>query len=243
MKVLVVDDEKVARESLVVLLQEHFPQCEPLQAATATEALTAMIKASPAFVFLDIQLPDMTGMELAKLLPEHVPIVFVTAFEQHAIDAFGVNAIDYLLKPLDSARFLGAMQKTLRYLQGGLRNAMVPVDAASIPYSSRLVIKDPGRIRLVDISQILYITGAGNYAELHLDNGHRMLHRETLNSLETHLDPGVFTRIHRSALVRRDAVVELRPKDKGDYSVILHSGDTLTLSRSNRDKLEALLGS
>ena len=110
------------------------------------------------------------------------------------------------------------------------------------PCKSRLVVRDPGRIRLIDVKHVNYITGAGNYVELHLVDGKTVLHRETMTALEQQLDPDVFIRIHRSSIVRRSFVTELRPNDKGDYTVILESGDLLTLSRRNRDKIEALTG-
>jgi two-component system, LytTR family, response regulator len=249
-KVLIADDETLARKTIALLLKDQQDIGEILQAANGNQALSLYQAEKPELIFLDIQMPGLTGIQLAEKVDPQCVIIFVTAYDQYAITAFELNAIDYLLKPYDDERFYRALDKArvrLREHQFGdyrqvgqlIRHML---DEQHRQYKSRLVIKDPGRIRLIEVEQVDYILGAGNYAEVHLFDGKSVLHRETLTSLEQQLDPEVFVRIHRSSIVRRSSICELRPNDKGDYSVILKSGQQLTLSRRNKHKLEELLG-
>ena len=164
---------------------------------------------------------------------------------------FELNAVDYLLKPFNETRFEKAWNKIQQRVRDKVNDKTNFGDVAQLiqhlseeqgqSYRKRLVVKDPGRIRLVDIDDINYICGAGNYAELHLIDCAEVLHRETLTTLEKQLDPQKFIRIHRSTIVRRDSIVELRPNERGDYSVELRCGKVLTLSRTHKDKLDSLL--
>ncbi|MDM7861467.1 LytTR family DNA-binding domain-containing protein [Alteromonas sp. ASW11-36] len=243
-KVLIVDDEPLARECIAYLLNDTAEAVQCLQAENGDHALQLLAKENVDVAFLDMQMPGISGLQLAKQLPETVLKVFVTAYDEFALPAFEVNAVDYLLKPYSDARFAQAWQKVLAKLQPlqPVQNGPKPPISERAGCKSRLVVRDPGRIRLIDVKHVNYITGAGNYVELHLDDGKTVLHRETMTALEQQLDPDVFIRIHRSSIVRRSFVIELRPNDKGDYTVILESGDLLTLSRRNRDKIEALTG-
>jgi len=247
---LIADDEQLARETVCMLLSNHGGFGQVWEAETGTQALDLARKHQPDIVLLDIELPGMTGIEVAKGITHECVIIFITAFDEFAVTAFELNAVDYLLKPFEDQRFYDAIEKAQR-----LANERQPTDYQKInavvnqllhvnnkTYKERLVIRDPGRIRLIDVCSVKYVTGAGNYAEVHLDDGNHVLHRETLTALESQLNPDEFVRIHRSTIVRRSAISELRPNDKGDYSVILTSGETLTLSLSNKDKLEELTG-
>jgi two-component system LytT family response regulator len=194
-------------------------------------------------------MPGMTGIQLAEMLDPSIVIVFVTAYDEYAIEAFELNATDYLLKPFEDERLYGARERAQKKVlekvetdYGKLAELVKLIkDGKQHNYKSRLLVKELGRIRLIDVEQINFIAGAGNYAELHLFDGKVILHRETLTLLEEQLDPALFIRIHRSSIVRRSSVQELRPNDKGDYIVVLKSGDTLTLSRRNKSKLNELL--
>lgn len=247
-KVLVADDESLARETIKLLLSEQQEIDKVYEAADGNEALKLAELHHPQIVFLDIEMPGMSGIELAKKLPNDCVVVFATAFNEYAVTAFELNAIDYLLKPFEDERFYAALERAkLRFKEEKQQDYSKISEAIqhilsgnSKTYRERLVIRDPGRIRLVDVEHIDYITGAGNYAEIHLQDGKQVLHRETLSALEEQLDPNTFVRIHRSSIVRRSCISELRPNDKGDYSVILHNGEVLTLSRRNRAKLEEL---
>ncbi|GAB3018787.1 LytR/AlgR family response regulator transcription factor [Bowmanella dokdonensis] len=249
-KVLVADDETLARQTIQLLLKDQKDITTVLEAADGNQALKLFEKEQPQLVFLDIQMPGLTGIQLAERIGDKCMVVFVTAYDQYAITAFELNAIDYLLKPYDDERFYAALNRAKEKLKeqafgdyrqvGQLIRHMM--DERHRQYKTRLVVKDPGRIRLVDVDKVEYILGAGNYAEVHLFDGKSVLHRETLTTLESQLDPSVFVRIHRSSIVRSSSIAELRPNEKGDYSVLLKNGQELTLSRRNKHKLGDLLG-
>ncbi|CAD5249656.1 DNA-binding response regulator [Alteromonas sp. 38] len=247
--VLVADDERLARETIKLLLANAPGVGNIWEASDGRQAIELGKLHSPDLVFLDVEMPISNGIEVARELPSNSIIVFVTAFNDYAVTAFELNAIDYILKPFDDERFEKTLSKVKqKFLEGSRSNfsqigeVIKEIIDNKNSYRQRLVIRDPGRIRLVDVDCILYINGAGNYAELHLEDGNIVLHRETLTILEEQLNPDDFIRIHRSTIVKRHAISELRPNEKGDYSVILNSGDTLTLSRRNRTKLEELTG-
>lgn len=248
LKVLIADDEALARATLKSLLVDATEVGEIYEADNGKQALELYEQFRPEIVFLDIEMPGLSGIEVAKQLPAHCVIVFATAFNEHAVTAFELNAIDYLLKPFDDDRFHNSLEKAMKRVRENHVEDYAKVshliqqmlNEQQTQFKDRLVIRDPGRIRLIDVEQISYIIGAGNYAELHLHDGKQILHRETLSTLDTQLDPAVFVRIHRSSIVRRSSIVELRPNEKGDYSVVLKSGDVLTLSRRNRAKLDEL---
>jgi two-component system, LytTR family, response regulator len=248
LRVLVADDEKLARDTITQLLAGQEDVSNIYEAENGKKALASALELKPDILFLDIEMPGMSGVEVAGLLPQGIVVIFVTAFNEYAVMAFELNAVDYLLKPFDDERFHEALNKARARVKrignrdysevGQLIQQML--DEQKKKYRDRLVIRDPGRIRLVDVQQISYISGAGNYAEIHLSEGKYVLHRETLSVLEEQLDPKIFVRIHRSTIVRRSIICELRPNEKGDYSVVLQSGEMLTLSRRNRAKLEEL---
>lgn len=248
LNILIADDESLARETIKMLLSNQQDVAKIFEAEDGNQALALAEQFKPQIIFLDIEMPGITGIELAKNLPSDCVVIFATAYNEFAVTAFELNAIDYLLKPFDDDRFYAALERARTRLREEQLEDYSKISEAiqqmlheqQRPYRERLVIRDPGRIRLVDVEQINYITGAGNYAEIHLNDGKQILHRETLSSLEEQLDPNVFVRIHRSSIVRRSCISELRPNDKGDYSVILHTGEVLTLSRRNRAKLEEL---
>lgn len=246
--ILIVDDESLARETIKLLLQDQDDVDNIYEAADGNKGLELAEIHRPQLAFLDIEMPGLSGIELAKRLPNDCVVVFATAYNEYAVTAFELNAIDYLLKPFEDERFYASLERAkMRFTEekqqdySKISEAIQKIlNGANKTYRERLVIRDPGRIRLVDVEHIDYITGAGNYAEIHLQDGKQVLHRETLSALEEQLDPGTFVRIHRSSIVRRSCISELRPNDKGDYSVILHNGEILTLSRRNRAKLDEL---
>lgn len=248
-KVLVADDEQIARDIITLLLSSQTDIASIEQAKDGTEALAKISQNQPDIIFLDMQMPGDSGLKLAAKLDPKIVIVFVTAHDEYAIEAFKLNATDYLLKPFEDERFFSALQRARTKVRARvetdyskLSELLYSADNAYQPtYKNRLVVKEPGRIRLIGVEHINFIAGAGNYAEIHLFDGKVVLHRETLSVLEKQLDPEVFTRIHRSTIVRRTSVRELRPNDKGDYVVLLKSGETLTLSRRNKSKLGELL--
>ena len=245
LKVLVADDERIARNIITLLLKEIPDVGQIIEAEDGNQALKAVTEHSPDIIFLDIQMPGQTGIQLAEKLSPDNAVIFVTAYDEFAVNAFELSAVDYLLKPFEDKRFFEAMERAKRQLKSRDENKSKDLETIvkyalserRSAYKSRLVVKEPGRIRLLDVKQINYIAGAGNYAEIHLFDETVVLHRETLTTLEQQLDSGIFVRIHRSTIVRKNSIVELRPNEKGDYSVILKNGTVLTLSRRNKHKL------
>jgi two-component system LytT family response regulator len=198
---------------------------------------------------MDIQMPGTTGIQLARMLDPSIVIIFVTAYDEFALEAFELNASDYLLKPFEDKRFFTAWERAQKKVLEKIQTDYVKLAelinllkyGTQKNYESRLLIKEPGRIRLIDVEQINFITGAGNYVELHLFDDKVILYRETLTVLEGQLDPVLFIRIHRSSIIRLSSLQELQSNANGDYTVVLKSGDALTLSRSNKIKLNELL--
>ena len=249
LKVLVADDEYLARETIKYLLKEQKDIGEIFEAENGHQVLELAQQHSFDLIYLDIQMPGKTGIEVAEGLNEDAVIIFATAYDQYAITAFELNAIDYLLKPFDDDRFYQSLNKAREKITNKTAtnfkniNQLIQqlVSEKDHHFKSRIVVKDPGRIRLIEVADIVYILGAGNYADIYLNDGSHILHRETLTTLEKQLDPNDFIRIHRSTIIKRCCVSELKASDSGDYTVILKSGEQLTLSRRNKNKLEELL--
>lgn len=252
-RVLLVDDEPLAREMLREMLQGD-PQVDIVgESCNGREALEAIHTHAPDLIFLDVQMPEVGGFEvLASLDRAQIPyVIFVTAYDQYAVRAFEVQALDYLLKPFDQERFDVSWQRAktqvLRDRNGGGGHmdqrilALLEEMKAGNTYLQRLVIKAAGRIYFLETGEIDWIEAEGNYVSVHSAKKSHLL-RETISSLESQLDPKKFVRIHRSSIVRLDFIQELQPWFHGEYRVILHDGTQLTLSRNHRDKLQEALG-
>jgi two-component system LytT family response regulator len=249
LKVLIADDERIARDIIALLLSSQSGIETIEEARDGVQVLEKVQQSRPDIIFMDIQMPGTTGIQLAKMLDPSIVIVFVTAYDEYALAAFELNATDYLLKPFEDERFITAWERAQKKVLDKVKTDYVKLaelmnlvkDGIQKNYKTRLLIKEPGRIRLIDVEQINFITGAGNYVELHLFDDRVILHRETLTVLEEQLDPALFIRIHRSSIVRLSSLQELQSNANGDYTVVLKSGDALTLSRSNKIKLNELL--
>jgi two-component system, LytTR family, response regulator len=237
-RALVVDDEPHARDNVRALLAGE-PRWQVLGACDTADALRDAIAAEvPEVVFLDVRLPGSDGVALARELQQLCPrplVVFTTAYDGYAVSAFELQAIDYLLKPFDDQRFQVALRRVEQALESA---AAVAGGAPAGRYLRRLVIRSIGRIQLVDVADIDWLEASGNYVEVHAGEA-SFLHRERLRVLEQQLDPAAFVRIHRSIIVHRAAVTELRPLAGGDYSVVLRGGESLRLSRTYRAALES----
>jgi two-component system LytT family response regulator len=249
-KVLVADDEPLARERLTGLLSQE-PDIEVVgQARDGEEAITAIHDDTPDLVFLDVQMPQMNGFEVIEAVgTDKMPLViFVTAYDQHALKAFQVRALDYLLKPFDRERFKDALQRARKQLEreengdlGRRLLALVKDLRRDQPKSDRLVVKSGGRLFFLRTDEIDWVEAAGNYVRLHVGPGSHLL-RETMNAIEGRLDPEKFFRIHRSRIVNMERIQELQPWLNGEYAVLLRTGTRLTLSRGYREKLQDRLG-
>jgi two-component system LytT family response regulator len=248
LRILIVDDEPLARERIRSLLADE-PDVEVLaECKNGHEALEAIKKQSPDLVFLDVQMPGMGGFEVLSALPqERMPtVIFVTGFDQHALKAFEVHALDYLLKPFKQARFKATLQRAREALmnqQAGqaskgllaLLNDTKPVRE----HLSRIPVRTGERVVFVKTAQIEYIEAAGNYVVLHTGKENHVV-RETLTALEEKLDPKQFIRISRSTLVNLEQIKELQPLFKGEHAVVLHNGKQLTMTRGIREVQELL---
>ncbi len=248
-RVLLVDDESLAREMLREMLQDD-PQVAIVgESCNGREALEAIRTHSPDLIFLDVQMPELGGFEMLEALGKEMPrVIFVTAYDQYAVRAFEVHALDYLLKPFDQERFDISWQRAraqiLRDRDGGTDQrilALLEEMKAGNKYLERLVIKASGRIYFLETAEIDWIEAEGNYVSVHSAKKSHLL-RETISSLEAQLDPKKFLRIHRSSIVRIDRIQELQPWFHGEYRIILQNGTQLTLSRNYRDKLQEALG-
>lgn len=255
--VLVVDDEPLARQRLHDLLSKR-PGVERIATASnGDEAVAALRASSPDLAFLDVQMPGRSGLEVVRAVgPAQMPVtIFVTAYDRYALNAFELAALDYLLKPFDDERFEQAFQRALErvHLQqkGQVADRLAkllqdePLDpeaeAASASYLERIAVDTPGRLRIVSVADIDYLTADGSYVELHVE-GHAYVIRERMKTLEKRLDPEVFFRIHRSTIVRLDRIASLLHRSGGDYAAELEDGTRLKVSRSRRPKLEERLG-
>jgi two-component system LytT family response regulator len=249
-RVLVADDEPLARERLRLLLSREEGIDLVAECPNGPDAIEAIDRLQPDLVFLDIQMPGANGFEVIEAIgAERMPlVVFVTAFDQYALRAFDVHALDYLLKPFDRERFhealVRARQQLDRRTNGDLERRLLELVQDLKPSAQRLerfVIKSGGRVFFVRSDEIDWIEAAGNYVKLHVA-GEAHLFRETMNTLEAQLDPDTFFRIHRSHIVNIERVKELQPWFNGEYVVFLRNGTRLTLSRGYREKLQERIG-
>ncbi|ADO76056.1 LytR/AlgR family response regulator transcription factor [Stigmatella aurantiaca] len=261
-RVLVVDDERIARQSLLSLLAAD-PEVRVVgECASGPQAVEALRQHPVDVLFLDVEMAGMDGFQVLRQAgPElSAAIIFVTAYDTHALKAFEVHALDYLLKPFDDERFArvlarakehvrnGRIQTLARQLAGLLGAAPPPPAAAPVTpppepprYLERLVLKDVGRVAFVNVEEVDWLEAEDYYIQVHTA-GQTHLIRQSLRELETQLDPRRFVRIHRSTIVNVERVKELRPLFHGEYHVILRDGNQLKLSRSYRARLDALLG-
>lgn len=253
-RTVIVDDEPLGRTVIREMLRREPDFTVVGECANGHEAIASINAERPDLIFLDVQMPEVDGFEvLAALDADRLPLViFVTAYDQYAVSAFEVHAVDYLLKPFDRERFGKALQRAKEQLQRGHLNqppadvsqrilALLEEQRSKPKYLERLVIKTNGRIFFLKTDEIDWISAEGNYVNLHVKKESYLL-RETISNLESQLDPQRFARIHRSQIVNLDRIRELRHWSHGEYQIILHSGEELMLSRSYREKLHDLLG-
>jgi len=251
LRVIVADDEPLGRQRIVDLLAQQPVIDVVATASNGNEAVDTIRKYAPDLVFLDVQMPGMTGFEVVEAIgTEKMPVtIFVTAFDQFALRAFEVAAVDYLVKPFDDERFAQALARARKTIElqemerftRQLASLINKEEMAKKEYLDRIPVEMRGQLRVVPVSKIDYITASGAYAELHAA-GKTFAVRERMQTLEEKLDPDIFFRVHRSAIVRIDHIDVLLRAPGGDYAVRLKDGTELPLSRTKREALEQLLG-
>ena len=265
-RTIIVDDEELARRGIELRLAGHTDISIVRHCANGREALESIATDQPDLMFLDIQMPGLSGFDvLARLPQESLPmVIFVTAYDRYALDAFEAQAIDYLLKPINDTRFVQALDRVRGYWQQ--RNALSQreqlmkllastqgtgqVDEQTLreylhaerqpTYPQILPIRDDAGTVRVDVKNIDWIDAAGDYMCVHAD-GRTYVLRETMKSLEAVLDPKLFQRVHRSTIVNVSRVRRLRPHTNGEYFLTLEDGQEIKLSRSYRDRVDQLL--
>jgi two-component system LytT family response regulator len=244
-RTVIIDDEPLARDKLRSFLARHPAFALVGEAADGLSAIALLEETRPDLALLDIQMPELDGFEvLSAAEGKHLPyVIFVTAYDAYAVQAFEVGAVDYLLKPVAPDRFDQALQRAEERLGQGadpgfaarLARALEQI-APTRPPMERFLVKERGRSSFVAVAEIDWIEAAGNYLKLHARSGTHLV-RATMKEIEARLDPARFARIHRTTIVNLDRVRFLEPWSHGDQLVILQSGEKLTLSRRYRDRL------
>lgn len=249
-RVLIVDDEPLARKKIQLGLKGEADVEIVGEAQDGNEAVNMIRELHPDLVFLDIQMPGLSGFEVIETVgwDRMPPVIFITAFDQYAIRAFEVRAVDYILKPVETSRLLEALGRVRERLsppgswpwRDEFRSLLETL-GRSRSFAERLAIRDQGRTVLLPVDRIDYVESCRNYVSIHAGPETHIM-RETMSALEIRLDPRQFMRIHRYFIVNVARVREIQPHFSGDQVVILTDGKRLTLSRHYRKALERLLG-
>ncbi len=248
MRALIVDDEPLARDRIRLLLERDSLVGAVSEAKSGHEALEIIPRDRPDLIFLDVQMPGLSGFEmLEKLALKPGPeVIFVTAHDQYAVRAFEFHAVDYLLKPVERERLKQALDRASSRIQAKKTDDLAPKNAAMLAdiragaqQPERIPVKNNGRIFFISLPDIDWIGSADNYAELHVGN-HAHLIRETLSSLANRLPTDVFCRVSRTSIINLSRLKELQPLPHGEYTLTLSSGAKVILSRTYRDQLPRL---
>jgi two-component system, LytTR family, response regulator len=243
-RAILVDDEELARHALRELLKAHAEIEIVAECANGFEAVKATAEHKPDLLFLDVQMPKLTGFDVLELIdPDRkMAVIFVTAYDQYAMRAFDVHAVDYLLKPVGRERIEAALRRALQRLPQNLPPAPELAAAARAPqqFLERIVVKDGTRVTLIPVAKLDYAEAQDDYVAL-ATHGAKHLKQQTIASLEAALDPSRFVRIHRSYLVNFERVARIEPYGKDSRLAILSDGTKLPVSRAGYARLKALL--
>jgi two-component system LytT family response regulator len=245
-RVLIVDDEALGRKVVRDFLKEHADIEIVGEAKDGRDALEQIEEKSPDLVFLDIQMPGLNGFEVVEQLANPPVIIFSTAYDEYAIKAFEVNAVDYLLKPCAKERFSEAMDRARAALSSRPADAGVPMRRLledirrDTDYLGRLLIKEGPRITIVNLDDVLWLESGDDYVTIHVTGGKSHLVTHTLSGLEARLDPRKFIRVHRSAIINLSRVSQIVSLDDGRYEVTLSDGQRVITSRSGGRTLRDL---
>lgn len=241
-RAVVVDDEDLARQVVRELLGTH-PEVEVVaECANGFEAVKAVTELKPDLIFLDIQMPKLDGFEVLELIGTEMAIIFATAYDQHALRAFEVHAVDYLLKPFGRDRFEAALARAKQQLGGKLPAALELKSASRSPgeYAERVVVRDGTKVHIIPIAKLDYAEAQDDYVAL-ASEGKKHLKQQTISALESTLDPKRFLRIHRSYIVNLERVARIEPYGKDTHVAILNDGTRLPVSRAGYGRLRNFL--
>jgi two-component system LytT family response regulator len=241
-RAVIVDDEELARQMLREFLSAHQEIEIAAECANGFEAVKAVTELKPDLIFLDIQMPKLDGFEVLELIGTDRAVVFVTAYDEYAIRAFDIHAVDYLLKPFGAERFETALQRARQRL-GGKLPAPAELSSSARPPSQpleRIVVRDGTRVFIIPIAKLDYAEAQDDYVAL-VSEGKKHLKQQTISSLEGILDPSRFLRIHRSYIVNLEKVTKVEPYSKDNYMVVLSNGTQIPVSRSGYARLRDFL--
>jgi two-component system LytT family response regulator len=241
-RAVIVDDEDLARQVVNELLSSHSEIEIVAECANGFEAVKAVTELKPDLLFLDIQMPKLDGFEVLELIGTNMAIIFATAYDQHALRAFEVHAVDYLLKPFGEERFEQALARAKQRIGGKLPEPaeLKASTRAAGEYAERIVVRDGTRVHIIPITKLDYCEAQDDYVAL-ASEGKKHLKQQTISSIETSLDPARFLRVHRSYIVNLERVVKIEPYGKDTHVAILSEGTRLPVSRSGYGRLRAVL--
>ncbi len=241
-RAVIVDDEDLARQMLREFLAPHVEIDIIAECANGFEAVKAVTELKPDLLFLDIQMPKLNGFEVLELIGTDRAIIFVTAYDEYAIRAFDIHAVDYLLKPFSAERFDSALKRAKERLGGKLPAPAELSSSARPPTQTleRIVVRDGTRVNIIPIAKLDFAEAQDDYVALSSE-GKKHLKQQTISSLEKALDPERFLRIHRSYIVNLERVTKIEPYSKDNYVVVLSSGAQLPVSRNGYARLRAIL--
>ncbi len=243
MKALIIDDEPLARTLIKAYLKD-FPEFnEVFECGDGFEGIKMINNIKPDLVFLDVRMPKLNGFEMLEVLEESPSVIFTTAFDEYALNAFEANAIDYLLKPFPKDRFNKAVKKflTTEKTRVLLENNQLSNQIENSEYSNRIVVKHNGDVLIVPTKDVMYLESYDDYVKIHTDS-HVYLKKKTMSSFENSLSPKEFVRIHRSYLVNISFIKEVKTLDRDSVEVVLKNSTSLSVSRTGYSALKSLWG-
>ncbi|MFA6261923.1 MAG: LytTR family transcriptional regulator DNA-binding domain-containing protein [Bacteroidia bacterium] len=243
-KCIVIDDEPLARSIVLEYLQNYENIQVVQECGDGFEGLKAIQEHKPELVFLDVQMPKVSGFEMLEILEEPPAVIFTTAFDEYALKAFDANAVDYLLKPFSRERFDRALQKWMqtRDMEAGSVMERIGDQVLRQPEEhERVVVKNGSNIRIIPVHEIDYFEAYDDYVKIHVNDGY-YLKKKTMNYFESVLDPGKFVRAHRSFIVQIPQITRIEPYEKEGYVALLKNGKRVPLSKTGYGKLKAVLG-
>ena len=249
LNVLVADDEEIARNIILILLERRADIGKIWTAENGESALALAQQHNPDLIFLDIEMPILNGIMVAAHAPKESAVIFTTAYNQFAVKAFELNAVDYLLKPYADNRFNEAIERAKTRHTSGRSNLegkldrllnMVKSEQPAL-YSKKLVVRESKRIRLFNFEDIAYVKGAGNYVEIHFQDKQMHLFRITMNQVEKQLPSNQFSRVHKSVIANLELVTELKSTGQGEFELVLKNGAKIPISRRLKGTFERFL--